>query len=218
MSDSAPASVVDERRLAVPAPPSTPAPLPERRSEPEPEPEPAELDAVVATRAERDLSANTPMDESNAARHLAAAWLAVGKAAGTEQTLSVLWAHWAHETGRGQRMHAFNFAGLKGRGPTGASVVVWTREGLVPELVQRTFRAYRTPSEGARDYVRLLFSRYPSAARAARDGNAYAFATALESGGYFTGDGRAYVRALNSLSLEYRRRRLHAAVPDGNRE
>jgi hypothetical protein len=40
MSDSAPASVVDERRLAVPAPPSTPAPLPERRSEPEPEPEP----------------------------------------------------------------------------------------------------------------------------------------------------------------------------------
>jgi flagellum-specific peptidoglycan hydrolase FlgJ len=210
-SHRATSSVRDERRDAVPAPASKPQPAAERHLEPEP----AELDAVVATTAARELSANTPMDDANATRHLAAAWLAVSKTPASEQTLCVLWAHWAHETGRGQRMHAFNFAGLKGRGPTGASVVVWTREGRVPELVQRTFRAYRTPSEGARDYVQLLFSRYPSAARAARDGNAYAFATALETGGYFTGDGRTYVRALSSLSLEFRRRRLHAALRDG---
>jgi flagellum-specific peptidoglycan hydrolase FlgJ len=207
----APSSATDERRDAVAAPTNRPASSTERHAEPEP----AELDAVVATNAARELSANTPMDDRNATRHLAAAWHAVSKAPASEQTLCVLWAHWAHETGRGQRMHAFNFAGLKGRGPTGASVVVWTREGRVPELVQRTFRAYRTPGEGARDYVQLLFSRYPGAARAAREGNAYAFATALELGGYFTGDGRAYVRALSSLSLEFRRRRLHAALRDG---
>jgi flagellum-specific peptidoglycan hydrolase FlgJ len=152
------------------------------------------------------------MGESDAARHLSRAWQAVMKQVPSEETVSVLWAHWAHETGRGQRMHAFNFAGLKGRGPTGASVVVWTREGQEPSnLVQRTFRAYRSAGAGARDYLRLLASRYPSAVRAAREGNAYGFASALESGGYFTGDGRVYLRALSSLSIECRRRGLSQA-------
>jgi flagellum-specific peptidoglycan hydrolase FlgJ len=107
-------------------------------------------------------------------------------------------------------MHAYNFAGLKGRGPSGASVVVWTREGTPGDLVQRTFRAYRGAQEGARDYVRLLADRYPMAVREARDGNAYGFASALDAGGYFTGDDRAYLRALTSLNIECRRRGLGA--------
>jgi flagellum-specific peptidoglycan hydrolase FlgJ len=169
-----------------------------------------ELGAVVATPAVRDLSANTPMDEADAIHHLAQAWTAVTKTPADLGTRCVLWAHFAHETRRGKRMHAYNFAGLKGRGPTGASVVVWTREGTPGELVQRTFRAYRGAQEGARDYLRLLVDRYPSAVRAARDGNAYGFASALDAGGYFTGDDRAYLRALTSLSIECRRRGLGA--------
>lgn len=169
-----------------------------------------ELDAVVATSAERDLAANTPMSEADATRHLGQAWHTVLKKPATEATLCVLWAHWAHETRRGQRMHAYNFAGLKGRGPTGASVVVWTREGTPGDLVQRTFRAYRDAQQGARDYLYLLVDRYPTALRAARDGNAYGFASALDAGGYFTGDDRAYLRAVTSLSIECRRRGLGA--------
>jgi flagellum-specific peptidoglycan hydrolase FlgJ len=169
-----------------------------------------ELGAVVETPAARRLSANTPMAEADAIQHLAQAWTAVTKTTAAHGTLCVLWAHFAHETRRGQRMHAYNFAGLKGRGPTGASVVVWTREGTPGELVQRTFRAYRGPQEGARDYLRLLVDRYPSAVRAAREGNAYSFASALDAGGYFTGDDRAYLRALTSLSIECRRRGLGA--------
>lgn len=178
-----------------------------------------EVDAVVETAAAASLAPNTPMSEGDAALHLARAWHAVFNARPSEQTLSVLWAQWAHETARGQRMHAYNFAGIKGRGPTGASVVVWTREGSAPaDLVKRTFRAYRTPGEGARDYVRLLATRYPQALRAARDGNVYGFVSALDTGGYFTADTRAYLRAVSSLSSECRRRGISlAAVAGGSR-
>jgi flagellar protein FlgJ len=189
------------------------APPPAPAKPPEPSERSTELDAVVATSAARELAANTPMSEPEASRHLSQAWLAVTKKPASEGTLCVLWAHWAHETRRGQRMHAYNFAGLKGRGPSGASVVVWTREGTPGDLVQRTFRAYRGPQEGARDYLRLLVDRYPTAVREARDGNAYGFASALDTGGYFTGDDRAYLRALTSLSIECRRRGLGANPP-----
>jgi flagellum-specific peptidoglycan hydrolase FlgJ len=155
------------------------------------------------------MAADTPMSEEDAVQTLAAAWHAEFRHAASEATVAVLWAHWAHETGRGQRMHAYNYAGIKGRGPSGASVVVWTREGPNSlDLVQRTFRAYRNPHEGAMDYVKLLRTRYPFALRAAREGNAYAFASALSEGGYFTGDERAYTRALTRLSAECRRRGL----------
>jgi flagellum-specific peptidoglycan hydrolase FlgJ len=179
--------------------------------------DPTELDAVLETPAVASLAANTPMAEEQAALHLSKAWRAVIEAHPSEQTLAVLWAQWAHETGRGRRMHAYNFAGIKGRGPSGASVVVWTREGAgSSDLVRRTFRAYRTASEGANDYVRLLANRYPSALRAAKDGNAYAFVGALDSGGYFTGDTRAYLRAVTSLSSEFRRRGLSRVFGSSN--
>jgi flagellum-specific peptidoglycan hydrolase FlgJ len=189
---------------ASPSPPHTPT-----TADSEADGDSTELDAVLETAAVASLAANTPMDEEQAAQHLTRAWHAVIDAPPSEQTLAVLWAHWAHETARGRRMHAYNFAGIKGRGPSGASVVVWTREGAgSSELVRRTFRAYRTASEGARDYVRLLSSRYPAALRAASEGNAYGFVSALDAGGYFTGDARAYLRAVTSLSSECRRRGL----------
>jgi flagellum-specific peptidoglycan hydrolase FlgJ len=212
---------------ATPTTPGTSAPrgtVP-RPSAPDSPPEPpaaersTEVDAVVETAAAASLAPNTPMSEGDAALHLARAWHAVFSSRPSEQTLSVLWAQWAHETARGQRMHAYNFAGIKGRGPTGASVVVWTREGSAPsDLVKRTFRAYRSAGEGARDYVRLLAARYPQALRAAREGNAYGFVSALDTGGYFTADTRAYLRAVSSLSSECRRRGISlAALAGGSR-
>lgn len=209
---AAPIAASPVSKLAPAAPPLT-APV-EAPLEPEAGAESGtELDAVLETPAAASLVANTPMDEEDAAVHLARAWRAVFDTNPSEQTLSVLWAQWAHETARGRRMHAYNFAGIKGSGPSGASVVVWTREGASSsDLVRRTFRAYRTPSEGARDYVRLLANRYPSALRAARAGNAYGFVSALDAGGYFTADTRAYLRAVTSLSGECRRRGLGGVV------
>jgi hypothetical protein len=146
----------------------------------------------------------TPLGEDEAAVHLARAWRSVAGADATPETLALLWAQWAHETGRGRRMRGYNFAGIKGNGPGGDSFVAWTREGTPkPERRLRdTFRAYSTPEGGAHDYVRLLSSRYPAAFRQAARGDVKRFVRALDLGGYFTDSDRAYSRALSSLARE----------------
>jgi flagellum-specific peptidoglycan hydrolase FlgJ len=105
-------------------------------------------------------------------------------------------------------MCSFNFAGIKGSGPSGDSFVAWTREVTAnPEQRTReTFRAYPSAESGAYDYVRLLSSRYPVAFRAAARGDVVRFVRALDLGGYFTDSDRAYSRALASLARECRER------------
>jgi hypothetical protein len=161
--------------------------------------------AVVAT------TERTPLGEDEAAVHLVRAWISVAGTAPSAETLSLLWAQWAHETGRGRRMRGYNFAGIKGNGPEGDSFVAWTREVTSrPEQRTRdTFRAYSTPEGGAHDYVRLISSRYPAAWRAAVRGDVTRFVRALDLGGYFTDSDRAYSRALSSLAREC----LERAVP-----
>jgi hypothetical protein len=170
-------------------------------TEPVESPAPAapEADVVGSSGVER-----TPLGEDEAAVYLARAWVAVAGSPPSQQALSVVWAQWAHETGRGRRMSGYNFAGIKGNGPDGDSFVAWTRE-VTPNPGQRTretFRAYSTPEGGAHDYVRLLANRYPVAFRAASRGDVARFVRALDLGGYFTDSDRAYARALASLSRE----------------
>jgi flagellum-specific peptidoglycan hydrolase FlgJ len=190
---------------------------------PAPEAPPSEPAATERKEAEatppdvsgEPLATATPMAETDAARYLARAWHGAHGSPAPSGTLAILWAQWAHETARGRRMLAHNFAGLKGRGPDGDSLVAWTREDpQSTERVRRTFRAYRSPDAGARDYIDLLRTRYPRALRAARKGDLESFVTALGSGGYFTEDPTAYLRAISSLALECQRRGL-SSVGDG---
>lgn len=167
---------------------------------------PARTTAAVVATTER-----TPLGEDEAAVHLVRAWISVAGTAPSAETLSLLWAQWAHETGRGRRMRGFNFAGIKGSGPEGDSFVAWTREvtSRSEQRTRDTFRAYSTPEGGAHDYVRLISSRYPAAWRAAVRGDVTRFVRALDLGGYFTDSDRAYSRALSSLAREC----LERAVP-----
>jgi len=150
----------------------------------------------------------TPLDDQAAATHLAEAyvWLTGGEP--SDRGLAILWAHWAHETARGQRMQGHNFAGLKGSGPDGDSIMIWTREATSSDerLVQRTFRAYSDEASGARDYLSLLRERYPQALRAVRRGDVTGFVSALAQNGYFTDDPALYLRAITRLAAECRRR------------
>jgi len=160
--------------------------------------------------ASRELTA---LDENEAARVLAQAWRSEVGSTPSARTLAILWAHWAHETGRGRRMVGHNFGGLKGAGPNGASVLAWTREGPEFErIVLRKFRAYPNFPEGAGDYVALLRSRYPRALRAAKNGDVVQFADALAMAGYFTDEPSAYRRALARLALECLERTLPEAA------
>jgi hypothetical protein len=120
----------------------------------------------------------------------------------SEDTVRVLTAQWAHETGSGASMFNYNFGGIKGTGPSGLTVAQRTREGFgaTERTIVDNFRAYRTAEEGAGDYVRLLQSRFPQAAEAAKNGDPRAFVHALKARGYFTGDEGAYTRSVVALS------------------
>ena len=147
----------------------------------------------------------TPMTPRQAAEMLAWAWQEVTGRPAPANTVAVLWAHWALETARGERMVDHNFGGLKGRAPGGASSVVWTRESgkAGKTRVRARFRAYATAEDGARDYVRLLHARFNPAFVAASEGDAEGFVHALDDAGYFTEHPRVYGRAIRSLVREY---------------
>lgn len=148
----------------------------------------------------------TPMRPEVAAAYLTEAWTAVLGAPPPVGALSILWAHWALETGRGLWMRDYNFAGIQGAAPDGGSAVWWTSERIDGETqrVRLRFRAYASPEDGARDYVTQLRDRFPRALAAARAGDARAFARELQRATYFTSDGQDYERAVSSLAEEYR--------------
>lgn len=154
-------------------------------------------DATTLVSAQR-----TPLSGSEAAQAIETAWTDVMGAPPSRSTVAVLTAQWAHETGRGQSMLNYNFGGIKGTGPSGLSAAYRTKEGWGANEVRTvdTFRAYRTPEEGARDYVALLAKRFPKAVEAAQAGDADGFVRALKERGYFTGNEAAYRNSVSSLS------------------
>lgn len=144
----------------------------------------------------------TALGGEEASQALARAYEAVVGEPPSQQTLAVLTAQWAHETGRGASMLNYNFGGAKGVGPSGLTVEARTREGhgaSERRIVDR-FRAYRTAEEGATDHVRLLERRFSTALAAAQAGDAQSFVRELRAGGYFTGDPAAYARSVGALA------------------
>ncbi|MEY4551331.1 MAG: hypothetical protein RL685_7526 [Pseudomonadota bacterium] len=146
----------------------------------------------------------TPLSGGEAAEALKGAWQGLTGQPPSAQTLSVLVGQWAHETGRGSAMLNYNFGGIKGTGPTGASTVYRTREGSgASEIqIQDRFRAYDTAEQGASDYLSLLTRRYPDALQAAERGDPAGFVQALKSRGYFTGDEAAYTKSVSALARQ----------------
>ncbi|MEO8181392.1 MAG: glucosaminidase domain-containing protein [Deltaproteobacteria bacterium] len=144
----------------------------------------------------------TPLSGSQAADALEAAWQGAVGHPPSPRTLSILVGQWAHETGRGKAMLNYNFGGLKGTGPSGASTVYQTHEGAgASEIqVQDRFRAYDSAEQGASDYLSLLSRRYPDALQAAGRGDPVGFVQALKSRGYFTGDEGAYTKSVAGLA------------------
>jgi len=171
----------------------------ETRAAPSPE-----FEAALRTHTDTGVvrTERTQIGGRAAADALRTAWKTVTGEDASDDTLAVLTAHWAHETGNGKSMMNFNFAGLKGKGPSGLSVACSTREGYGENAVRivDNFRAYRTAEEGATDYVSLLERRYPKAVEAARGGDASGFVSALKDRGYFTDNLDTYQARVSQLS------------------
>jgi hypothetical protein len=149
------------------------------------------------------------LDAAGAGALLARAWQAIVGGSAPPQGVRLLTAQWALETDAGRQMHGHNFGGIKaGPGAAGASFRTIEGYGVQRREVTARFRVYDSADTGARDYVRLLANRYPSALDAARTGDVPGFARALARGGYFSADPDAYARG-----LEQRFRALQGDVP-----
>ena len=142
------------------------------------------------------------LDTRGAQALLGQAWEAVVGSPPHAQTVAVLTAQWALETDSGRQMHGHNFAGIQATAAAaGANFHTVEGYGRTRREVTARFRVYGSAQAGARDYVRLLATRYPAALEAARAGSVGGFAQALAAGGYFTADPRAYAHGLEQRFL-----------------
>jgi hypothetical protein len=157
----------------------------------------------------------TQLSAGQAQEALRAAWEKVTGEAPSDKTLALVTAQWAHETGSGASMYNYNFAGIKGTGPSGLTVSQHTREGYgaSERRIVDNFRAYRSAEEGATDYVQLLQRRFPDAVEGARQGDPAAFVRGLKSRGYFTGHEGAYLTSVTSIASRYLGEKLEAQGP-----
>lgn len=148
---------------------------------------------------DREVAQNwTKLTPADALVALREGWSTVFGYPPTAQALTMLKAQWAHETANGTKMLNYNFGGLKGRSPEGATVQAMTSEGEGENArrVSQYFRAYSTAAAGAADFIHLLGRKYPDAIMAARAGQPEAYVAALRAGGYFTGSPSQYLSNL----------------------
>jgi flagellar protein FlgJ len=170
-----------------------------------------------AKAAELVTAQRTRLSGEQAANAISQAWQERFGEAPSQGTLSILVAHWAHETGRGESMLNYNFGGIKGQSPGGSSAAYKTREGFgeSEQRIVARFRAYESATEGARDYVDLLARRYGDAVDNAAREDAPGFVRALKAKGYFTGEEQAYVKSVSSLAAQAQARGFDAIGAKG---
>ncbi len=161
------------------------------------------IGSATCNRAALDVAPErTPVSRADLRNAIARAHHELTGRAASAGLLDTLTAHASLETGSGGQMYNFNFGGIKGRGPTGATARCRTKEveGGREVEVRDGFRAYRSLYEGALDYVRLMRDRFGGAVSFAERGNVDGFAHALKQAHYYTADESKYAAALHSLS------------------
>lgn len=85
------------------------------------------------------------------------------------------------------------------RGVSGDKQIVW----FYPDHPASAFRAFKTLDEGAVNYLSVLHKRFSSAWPAVVAGSPLEFVTRLKASRYFTAPLAEYLKAVNSLFLEY---------------
>lgn len=165
-------------------------------------PPPEALRAARAARARAVAPERTPLSQGEIREALGAAYERTTGRRASDATLDVLTAHVSLETARGQRMFNYNFGGIKGASPEGATARYQTHEVFHGKRVklEQPFRAYATAESGAADYLNLLRRRFPDAVAAADAGDARGFADRLGRAGYFTAPPSEYAAALERLA------------------
>lgn len=154
------------------------------------------------------------ISEGEAAYALREAWNKLYLAYPSIESLALLWAQWALETGRGKAIHCYNFGNIK-RSSDEDYCMYRCNEILNGKLYwfdpphkQTWFRAYSYCVDGAYDYIKFLSesSRYKLAWAAIQKGDPYLFGHELKMAGYYTADEVQYTKSIASLTKEFKQK------------
>lgn len=153
----------------------------------------------------------TPISEFEAGCALHEAWYKIYDEYPTINSLALLWAQCALETGRWKSIHNFNWGNIKRSGNEDYcmyrcnEIINGNLEWFDPPHPQTFFRAYLTVTEGAYDYVKFLSQklRYKTAWAAVIIGDPVAFSHSLKIAGYYTADEAQYTKGIVSLTREF---------------
>lgn len=154
------------------------------------------------------------ISEGEAAYALREGWKKLHGEYPSNDSLALLWAQWALETGRGKAIHCYNFGNIKRSGDEDYcmyrcnEIINGKTLWFDPPHKQTWFRAYPSAVEGAYDYIRFLSqrSRYQKAWAAIQKGNPALFAHELKVAGYYTANEAQYTKGVMSLSNEFKQK------------
>ncbi len=142
---------------------------------------------------------------------ISAAWKARTGRRPSLDALSVLFAQWSLETGRGEAMWCHNFGGIKGYGGTSRHwrgdycmlpTFEYDAKGKRYNIVDR-FRSYPTMRAGADDYLAFLGrDSYRSAWARIEAGDPRGFARELKVRNYYTAPESDYAAGLSARAKE----------------
>lgn len=156
----------------------------------------------------------TKLTELEAAQCLGEAWKSLYGQYPSTDTLAVLWAKTALETGRWKAIHCYNWGNIKRSANENycmfrCSEIIKGKElWFDPPHPQTWFRAYESATEGAIDYLKLLSQskRYSKAWEAVHKGDPALFSHELKVGGYYTASESLYTKGVVSLTNEFKKK------------
>lgn len=159
----------------------------------------------------------TKLSESDAVRALKEAFKNVYKSYPSNNTLAILYAQTALETGRFKTgFHCYNWGNIKSRPDDGffwtmfrcSEVIKGINTFFDPPNDQCKFKAYRTAIEGAEDYISFLSKRirYAKAWAQLLAGNPEQYSHELHVAGYYTADEGLYTKGVISLTNEFHKK------------
>lgn len=153
----------------------------------------------------------TPVSAIVLAHALVDAWRGLWSETPKRESILVLLAQGALETGRWRSMHCWNLGNAKHTPGDGRSFTFYRCNEIIagktvwfdPPHPASCFRAFRSIQEGAVDYLGMLRRRFTKAWPAVLGGDPRAFVQQLKAQGYFTADEKPYENSVASLFHEF---------------
>ena len=160
----------------------------------------------------------TKITEEEACYYLREVWNKMYNEYPSKDSLALLWAQWALESGRGFFCHCYNWGNIKKvHLPDDGhdwcmfrcnEILNGKAEWFDPPHPQTHFRAYPSPLEGAFDYVNFLANRkrYKPAWEEVKKGDPIAFSHQLKVCGYYTASESLYTKGIVRLTNEFKKK------------